>query len=84
MKKSEICDLKNLGPTSEKMLNSIDIYTLADIKEAGPVVICQMLKGFGFNVNIMMAYALQGAIMDLHWKDIPKEIKEQLRSDLGI
>lgn len=31
-----------------------------------------------------MAYALQGAIMDLHWNKIPREVKERLKIDCNI
>ena len=80
-KKSEICKLRNLGESSEKMLNEIDVYSLNDIKELGPIIICQILKSHGHNVSPIMAYALQGAIMDLHWNEIPKDIKENLKEE---
>lgn len=74
--------LKNLGPVSIQWLNSIDVYTKEDIEKLGPIVIYHMLKASGYNVNILMVYALQGAIMDCHWNEIPKEIKEELQKEL--
>lgn len=82
VKKSEISKLRNLGPTSEKMLNSIDVYTLDDIKELTPVVIFHILKSRGYDVTLHMVYALQGAIMDLHYLELPEEIKTDLKNEI--
>ena len=81
-KKSEISKLRNLGPTSEKILNSIDVYTLDDIKELTPVVIFHILKSKGYNVSLNIVYALQGAIMYLHYLEIPEEIKIELKNEI--
>ncbi|MGD8781594.1 MAG: TfoX/Sxy family DNA transformation protein [Ignavibacteria bacterium] len=81
-KKSEITKLRNLGPTSEKLLNSIDVYTLDDIKELTPVVIFHILKSRGYNVTLNMVYALQGAIMDLHYLEVPEDIKKELKEEI--
>ena len=79
---SRLSRLKNIGKVSEQWLNSIDIYTKEDIEEFGPIVIYNLLKANGYNVSLVMVYALQGAIMDLHWKDIPKDLKEELKAEL--
>ena len=74
--------LKNLGPVSIKWLNSIDIYTKEDIEKLGPIVIYNMLKSHGYNVNILMVYALQGAIMDRHWNEIPEKMKKDFQKEI--
>lgn len=81
--KSELLDLKNLGEVSVKILNSIDIYTKADIEETTPTIIYKLLKERGHPVSLVMVYALQGAIMDLHYLDIPKEIKDRLKKEVS-
>lgn len=80
--KRKIEKIKNLGPVSTQWLNSIDVYTIRDIKKLGPIVIYNMLKANGYNVNILMVYALQGAIMDCHWNEIPKKLKEDFKKEI--
>ena len=73
-----LSNLKNIGEVSEKMLNSIDVFTKEDILELGPVTIYFILKSRGFDVSMNMVYALQGAIMDLHWNELPSDVKNDL------
>lgn len=74
----KLSHLKNIGEVSEKMLNSIDVFTKEDIDDLGPVTIYFILKSRGFDVSMNMVYALQGAIMDLHWNELPKDVKNDL------
>ena len=80
-KKSELSHLKNIGPTIEKRLNEINIYTHSDLKRIGPVkayqCICRNYPGKTIPVCYYL-YSLQGALMDVHWNKLPKKIKEKL------
>ncbi len=78
----KLSELKNIGPVSEKILNSIDVYTLEDIIELTPVVIFHILKSRGCNVSLNLVYALQGAIMDLHYLELPEGIKTELKNEI--
>ena len=80
--KAKYPKLRNLGPVSTQWLNSIDVYTKEDIKTIGPIVIYNMLKARGYNVNILIVYALQGAIMDCHWNDIPTKMKIDFKAEI--
>ena len=74
--------LRNLGPVSTQWLHSIEVYTKDDIKKLGPIVIYNMLKAHGYNVNILIVYALQGVIMDCHWNEIPSKMKEKFKKEI--
>jgi DNA transformation protein len=74
----KLSKLKNIGEISEKMLNSIDVFTKEDIEDLGPVTIYFILKSRGFDVSMNMVYALQGAIMDLRWNELPNDVKNNL------
>jgi DNA transformation protein len=74
----KLSNLKNIGEVSEKMLNSIDVFTKEDIEDLGPVTIYFILKSRGFDVSMNMVYALQGAIMNLHWNELPSTVKNIL------
>lgn len=79
---NELLKLKNIGEVSAKMLNEIDVFTRDDIVKLGPATIFHILKAQGFNVNLMMVYALEGAITNRHFNDIPHADKERLRKEV--
>lgn len=82
--KSELARLRNIGPTIEKRLNEIGIYTRADLEHVGPAKACQWIRRHYPDRTIPVCYylyALQGALMDLHWDDLPNKIKEQLKRE---
>ncbi len=84
MKKlSTLSDLKNIGSKSEQWLNDFDIYTKEDIEEYGPVLIYKILRDNGYPVSKILVYALQGAIMNIHWNELPPEIKKEIDRELS-
>jgi len=80
---SKLSHLKNIGPKSEMWLNDFDIYTKEDIERYGPVTLYHILKSNGYDVNMIFVYALQGALMNLHWNELPKEIKDNLKNEIN-
>lgn len=80
-KKSELSRLKNIGPTIEGRLNEIGVYTRSDLERIGPVKAYQWICRNYPNQTIPVCYylySLQGALMDIHWNNVPQTIKEQL------
>lgn len=73
---------KNIGATIEKHLNEIGIFSLADLAQMTPVKayqsICIQNPGKTFPVCYYL-YSLQGALLDLHWNDLPPGLKSELR-----
>ncbi len=82
MEKSDLSELKNIGKSSAKMLNEIGVFTRNDISRYGPVKIFHILKINGYPVSMLMVYALQGAIMNLHWNSLPEKLKKELREEV--
>ncbi len=82
MPPAKLSSLKNLGPKSEEWLNKIGINTKKDIEKLGPVNIYNILKLQDFPVNRLLVYALQGAIHNIHWNDLPPEVKEKLDKEI--
>jgi DNA transformation protein len=82
--RSELSSLKNIGKVTEKWLNEIGIYSREDIVSVGPVQVYQLLKQRGYNATLNLVYALQGAIMDLHWNDLPLELRAQLKRETEL
>jgi DNA transformation protein len=76
---------KNIGATIEKHLNEIGVFTLADLAHMTPVKAYQSIRrknpGKTFPVCYYL-YSLQGALLDLHWDDLPTELKADLRKQV--
>lgn len=75
---SSIADLKNIGAASINILHAVGINTYEDLNQAGAVETYHRIKARGINVSKVMLYALQGALMDVHWNDLSPDLKAQL------
>lgn len=74
----ELLELKNLGKTSVRWLHAIGVNRREQLAERGAVGIYQAVRARGFNANRVLLYALQGALMDVHWNDLDPELKSKL------
>jgi DNA transformation protein len=76
---------KNIGTTIEKRLNEIGVFSLEDLAQMTPVrayqSICKQNPNKTFPVCYYL-YSLQGALLDLHWDDLPIELKTELRKQV--
>ena len=75
---SELLKLKNLGMASVNILHAVGINTLSDLRNVGAVDAYLRIKARDINVSKVMLYALQGALLDIHWNDLPLDMKAQL------
>ncbi|USD20748.1 TfoX/Sxy family protein [Microbulbifer variabilis] len=75
---SELLKLKNLGLASVNILHSIGIRTYEDLHRIGPVEAFISIRNRGINASRVMLYALQGALLDVHWNDLDPDLKQQL------
>ncbi len=71
--------MRNMGPKSSQWLAAIGIHTLDDLREVGVVTAYNLLRAHGHNATLNLVWAMQGALMDVHWSDIPKPVKQDLR-----
>ena len=77
---------KNIGATIEKYLNEIGIFTLADLAEVTSVEAFKRIRKNYPEKTIPVCYylySLEGALLDLHWNDIPSELKEELKGKIN-
>lgn len=74
-----IAKLRNLGPRSIAWLESIGIQTRDDLERIGSIEIYSLLKTEGLPVSLNLVYAIEAALMDLDWRELPQEIKAQLK-----
>ena len=74
--------LKNIGPTTAQWLHEAGLHTRADLEDIGALMAYKVLQHQRpRQVNIMLLYALQGALMDVSWSDLPPDLKAQLKRD---
>ncbi len=70
--------MKNLGKTSVQWLNAIGIHSPEQLKSAGAAAAYRKVKARGFRVSKVLLYALEGALMDVHWSELEPEHKVRL------
>ncbi len=77
---------KKIGATIEKRLNEIGVFSLADLAQMTAVKayqnICNQNPDKTFPICYYL-YSLQGALLDLHWDDLPANIKAELRKQVN-
>jgi TfoX/Sxy family transcriptional regulator of competence genes len=76
---SELYQLKNIGLKSEAWLNAIGVHTKSDLVRLGSIHAYWLLKDAGFNVSLNLVYAMEGAILDTRWDELPEKLKAELR-----
>jgi len=75
---SELLELKNLGMASVNILHAVGINTYTDLRNIGAVEAYLRIKARDINVSKVMLYALEGALQNIHWNDLPPDLKLQL------
>lgn len=78
MMQDELLQLRNLGKTSVQWLHAVGVHTRDQLVDKGPVNIYQAVKNRGFRANRVLLYALQGALLDVHWSELEPEVKARL------
>lgn len=77
---SELSTLKNLGGKSEKWLNEIGVFTRAELERLGSVEIYRVLKVKGYPVSLNLVWAIEGALADIDWRNVPADLKAELKA----
>ncbi len=78
---SDLLQLKNLGAASVNILHAIGVNSYADLNSMGPVEAYIRIKARGIHVSKVMLYALQGALLGVHWNDLEQDMKQRLVAD---
>jgi hypothetical protein len=74
--------MRNLGPKSSVWLAAVGIHNRRDLEEVGALNAYLLCKAHGYNASLNLLWALQAALMDIHWTRLPADIKAQLRQRL--
>jgi DNA transformation protein len=73
--------LKNLGPACERWLRDVGIETAEQLAEVGSVeAYLRVKERLPHKASLVLLYALEGALLDIHWNALPPEVKAEIVS----
>ena len=74
--------MHNIGPKSAAWLRQVGLRTHEDIAAIGTVEAFMRVKRAGFKPTLNLLYAIEGALLDCHWHDVPTERRQQQQAEL--
>jgi DNA transformation protein and related proteins len=77
-------NMKNLGAKSAALLHQAGVTTPQQLSALGAVEVFCMVRQIDPNATIVLLYALQGALLDIHWNALPEAMKQDLRRRANI
>ncbi len=78
----ELQHLKNLGKTSAQWLHAVGIHSANDLRRLGAVSAYRAVRARGFRASKVLLYAIEGALLDVHWNQLPPAHKAELNGQL--
>ena len=70
--------LRNIGPKSAAWLRQVGLRTRGELAAAGTVEAFMRVKRAGFKPSLNLLYALEGALLDCHWQEVPDARRNEL------
>lgn len=70
--------LRNIGPKSAAWLRQVGVRTQEDLEQLGAVEAYMRVKRAGFKPSLNLLYALEGALLDCHWQEVPDARRSEL------
>lgn len=81
---SDLTSLRNIGPKSAAWLESVGIKSTDELFNIGVEQAYRRVRSaYPDQVSLNMLYALQGALLDIPWNELPEDLKSQLREAVG-
>lgn len=73
-------NIRNIGDATGRWLAEAGVESVEELERVGVVEAYRRVKSlYPSKVSLNLLWALQGAVMDLHWADVPDEVKMQLQ-----
>ena len=82
MTAQRLSHLRNLGPKSEEMLAAIRIRTPDELAASGAIDAFIALKQAGLPASLNMLWALEGALSNRDWREVARDDKLCLLTEL--
>lgn len=74
--------IRNVGPKSAAWLRQVGIRSLDELREAGVIEAFLKVRRAGFRPSLNLIYAMEGALCDCHWQDVPEERRAELLAEV--
>ena len=72
--------MRNIGPKSAAWLRQVGLRSLEDIAAIGTVDAFMKVRRAGFKPSLNLLYALEGALCNCHWQEVPDARRTELVS----
>jgi hypothetical protein len=82
--KKEIAEIKNIGPYSVKLLNSINIFSVEDLLNTSYLKIWNDLMESGVKPHLLMFDSIEMGIQGRKWNDITANEKQEIKELLQL
>lgn len=76
----ELTKLVNIGAKLEQQLNNVGIFTEQQLRDAGSKQAWAMILQNDPSACIMRLSALEGAVRGIRWRDLPEDVKADLKA----
>ncbi len=74
--------MRNIGPKTAQRLAEVGVTDIPTLKELGPVeAFCRLKTFFPDSVSFNALFAIQAAMLDVDWRDLPAGLKEELTKE---
>lgn len=70
--------MRNIGPKSAAWLRQVGLRSLDDLAAVGTVEAFMRVKRAGFKPGLNLLYAIEGALLDCHWQEVPDPRRQEL------
>ena len=80
----QLAALKNLGEKTALWLLDAGVKTKSELAKLGAIEVCRRMLQAGHPVSVVAAYAIEGALTDTHWNEIPASKKLELQRLFAI
>ncbi len=75
----ELAALKNLGEKTALWLVDAGVRSRSEMAKLGAIEVCKRMLLAGHPVSLVAAYAIEGALTDTHWNQIPPQKKLEVQ-----
>lgn len=76
---SALTELRNIGPVSARWLAAVGVRDRIALEQLGALGAFQRVRKAGLCSSLNLLYALEGALIDLHWNQLPEPLRRRLK-----
>ena len=74
--------LRNIGPVSLQWLAEVGVESRDDLRRVGVVETYAMVRSRRGQTSLNLLWALEAALRDIDWRELPEAAKNELRRQL--